>query len=400
MSQNTPCPHGRSRTSRQTKRLLAAALVSAAVAAIAPAASALPVGAEVHAPVAAAASGGWCGTPTARDQPDAVSAFLVHVAYAVPSDAPDRFVERVPPILADLSAIDAWWRAEDPTRTPRLDVLPGGCESALSRLDLSAIRLPREAAYYADRLQGFSRITADLERAPLSLDSPDKKYLVYYDGPLPRHDVCGTSPLGSPRRGGISIVYLDSFCGGDLGTARHAAATAVHELLHSLGALPRTHPCVGSRAHACDSTSDVLYYAVEEGEALTDLHLDFGRDDYYGLRSATGAGPDVRDSPFLERLGTPHAPGPFEASGLVANGACTRVSLSWQPTPGTKLVYRVYRGGLLLAETTTRTFTDTARIGTTAYALRVADADGYLSPPRTIRFTIPGMKIVTPYRAP
>lgn len=393
MRPETGCSPGEPTTSRWRTRRRAQALASITIALLMPAASALPAAARPPVPLRAA-SNAWCGTPTAIDQPDAVSAFLIHVAYVVPADAPDRFAERLTPILDDLAAIDAWWRSEDSTRTLRFDLLTGACDSTLGRLDLSSIRLPREAAYYADTMQGFSRITADLERAPLSLSSPDKKYLVYYDGLLQRHDVCGTSPLGSPRQGGISVVYLDSFCGSDLGAARHAAATAVHELLHDLGALPRAHPCVNSRAHACDSTSDILYITVEETKALADLRLDVGRDDYYGLPPGNAAGGDVRDSPFLERLGTLHVPGPFEPPGLFATGVCTRVSLSWPSATGAKPTYRVYRDGRLLTETTKRTFTDSARVGTTSYALRAADAAGYLSPPQTIRFTNPGIEIV------
>jgi hypothetical protein len=373
-----------------------ALLASAAVAALAPGASALPAGARPRVPLGTTASSGWCGTPGALDRPDAVSAFLIHVVYAVPSDAPDRFAERVSPILADLAAIDAWWRSEDPTRAPRLDLLQGACDSTLGRLDLGSIRLPREGAYYADPAQGFSRITADLGRAPFSLDSPDKKYLVYYDGPLQRHDVCGTSPVGPARGSGISVVYLDSLCGGDLGAGRHAATTAVHELLHNLGARPLAHPCVGSPAHACDSTRDVLYYTVEEGTSLADLHLDVGRDDYYGLQTGRAPGGDVRDSPFLERVGASR-PAPFEPPGFHATGACTRLTLSWPAAAtATSPVYRLYRNGRLLTETTARTFTDDARIGTTVYTLRVADADGHLSPSRTIRFTIPGADFLRP----
>jgi hypothetical protein len=370
-----------------------AVLALAALAALASVAAPL-ADAQPGARVTELAASGSCVTPTSRDQPDAVSAFLIHVVYAVPSDEPDRFGERVQRILSDLATIDAWWRSEDPTRAPRLDLLPAACDPTPGRLDLSDVRLSHDSVYYAEPTQGFRRITTDLGQAPTSFRSPDKKYLVYYDGTVRRHDVCGTSPLGPARASGISIVYLDSFCGTDLGSGRLAAATAVHELLHNIGAIPRTHPCVGNRAHACDSTSDVLYYAVEEGKSLAGLHLDVGHDDYYGLGGGRAPGQDVRDSPFLERVGTAPTQVPPEPSGFDATGACTRVTLSWPAAAGmTNSVYRVYRDGELLSETTKRSFIDSARIGATVYAVRVADADGYLSSARTIRFTIPATEI-------
>jgi hypothetical protein len=45
----------------------------------------------------------------------------VHVVYAFPADGADRFATAASQIATDVAAIDAWWRREDPTRTPRFD---------------------------------------------------------------------------------------------------------------------------------------------------------------------------------------------------------------------------------------------------------------------------------------
>lgn len=357
----------------------AAAGIAAAVAAAAPGLSA-DGGAPTH----------WCGASAVTDQPDSVSAFLVHVVYAVPADVPDRFDERVLPILADLASIEAWWRSQDPARSPRFDLVGTGCDSAIGRLDLSRVRLPHEAAYYADPRTGFTRLTADVEQAPLAFSAPEKKYVVYYDGPVQRRDICGTSPLGPPRANATSVVYLDSLCGQDLGRAGEAAAAAAHELLHSLAALPCAHPCAGNRAHACDSWRDILYPAVESGTRLDRLLLDIGRDDYYGLTATAGSAWDVRESPFLEHLDSAYprvVRGP--ATFFAASGA-TRVTLSWTPERGAKgATYRVYRDGMLLAETPKLVASDNAALGSTVvYSVRSADAQGYLSAPRSIRVLV------------
>jgi hypothetical protein len=334
-----------------------------------------------------AAPPAWCGTPTAVDQPDSASAFQIHVLYVIPSDAPDRFAERLSPILSDLAAIDAWWRAQDPSRTPRFDLLPVVCDSIIGRVDLTDLRLPGDAIRYGDGDNGFQRLTGDLAREPLAFHSPEKKYLVYYDGPRDGHRVCGVSPDGPARSSGVSVVYLDSLCGADLGGAGEAAATAAHELLHNLGARPGLHGCSGTRAHTCDATSDILYYAVESGALLSSLRLDVGRDDYYGLSRAGGA-PDVRDSPFLERVGGTGA-APIEPPGLSATSTGGRVTISWPAATGGTgpVLYRVARGETLFAEVGVLTATDVAPVGETlTYTLRAADADGYLSAPQTITF--------------
>ena len=73
----------------------------------------------------------------------------VHVTYVIPADAPSRMDELASKIVTDLSAADAWWQREDPSRTIRFDrfAFPG-CASKLASLDLGFLRLARPAAAY------------------------------------------------------------------------------------------------------------------------------------------------------------------------------------------------------------------------------------------------------------
>ncbi|MEO7271263.1 MAG: hypothetical protein ABI211_04585, partial [Vicinamibacterales bacterium] len=93
------------------------------------AAVALAVMAAAAALPASARAGAWCGgaVESVGDRPDLVAALSWHVVYAYPSDGTDRFPQLVEPIVADLSAIDAWWRGQDATRALRWDLaaLPG-----------------------------------------------------------------------------------------------------------------------------------------------------------------------------------------------------------------------------------------------------------------------------------
>src|SRR5205807_932869 len=63
---------------------------------------------------AAASPVTWCGSgPSPVDREPSVevsSPNQVHVVYAVPSDATDRFATLASPIATDISAIDAWWQ--------------------------------------------------------------------------------------------------------------------------------------------------------------------------------------------------------------------------------------------------------------------------------------------------
>src|SRR5262249_52502108 len=121
---------------------------------------------------------GWCGADrVAPDRlPAAVAGSRVPVVSAAPADGEDRFSASATPIVADLSALDAWWRREDPTRTLRFDLFAfPSCPGGLDVLDLSTVRLPHDSAYYRPIQERQSRLSGDL--AP-TFSHPARKYVV------------------------------------------------------------------------------------------------------------------------------------------------------------------------------------------------------------------------------
>ncbi len=236
------------------------------------------------------ADAAWCGTTAAADRPQVVGGAYVHAIYAYPSDGPDRSATFAPVIESDIAQIDAWWRTQDTTRTPRFDLVPFGCGL---QPDLSAVRLGAAGGTLASLGSRFPVIASELARNGFS--SRDAKYIVYYDGPLNSERTCGEGGGFAETGPSYAMVYLGS-CGGV-----PTATIAAHELLHALGAMPSPgplHPCSGSEGHACDSSLDVLY-PFASGTALAQLLLDTGRDDYYGF---TGGWFDVQDSLWLRKL--------------------------------------------------------------------------------------------------
>jgi hypothetical protein len=226
----------------------------------------------------------------------------VHVIYAVPADGEDHFSAIATPIVADLGALDAWWRREDPTRTPRFDLFAfPGCPSGLDGLDISSVRLPHEADYYRPIEERQGRLAGDLGAA---FSDPGKKYLVYYDGAVAEPYDCGQSAV-APTTGdaaAYSFVYLQAeSCTHDLGAGEGEAGYAAHELLHNLGAVPDAAPHVCFEHSVCD-----WYWDVEmqfpTGDPIAELILDYGRDDYYGH---AGSWFDVQDSLWLVHVGAP-----------------------------------------------------------------------------------------------
>lgn len=284
----------------------------------------LLAGIAVAAPSARAAAV-WCGTDLAAADrlPEAVSSNQIHVIYAFPSDGVDRFAAVAPAIVTDLTAIDAWWRGQDPSRTPRFDLFAfPNCPPGLGNLDLSRVQLPQVSSVYAPLRGRFVQLVADLNSTPLSFEAEFKKYLVFYDGPVEEPGVCGESPV-RPDGGGLqlafSLVFLAAKCPQDLGTGTFQAAVVAHELTHNLGALVfqgPPHPCPQDFGHPCDSETDLMYPLLRAG--LAGLVLDVGRDDYYGH---VGAWFDVQDSSWLTRLDAPQHPVSVTLGNSTGNGA-------------------------------------------------------------------------------
>ena len=250
----------------------------------------------------------WCGSgpsPIDRDPSVEISSpNQIHVVYAVPSDAPDRFAALASPIATDIAAIDAWWQKQDPTRTPRFDLFPfPNCSSRFGMLDLGFARLPHPTAYYYGP-GGELRLGADLD---VCARSARVKNLVFYDGSLEDPDICGSTDFLASNDGGrfgFAFVYLQSGCPNDTGRGEFTARVAAHELLHNLGAEPvggppNACPDPQNAGHPCDSPTDILFPYVEFGDTLDGAVLDFGRNDYYGH---SGWWWDVQDSAWLMHL--------------------------------------------------------------------------------------------------
>jgi hypothetical protein len=288
----------------------------------------------------AAASATWCGSAAAADVvPNVVAGVPIHWLYVMPSDGPDRLTTYASVMQTDADAIDAWWRREDPTRTPRNDLRSLSCGN---QLDISSLRL-QQTGLDLDSDFNFGDILDGIDAA--GFGSALTKYVVYYDGPAsptPEGEVCGRG--GSIPSGlGLAVVYVRACLGVS------TAAVAAHEILHTLGAVPFAAPnaCDG---HVCDREDDLMYPFL--GQLPLDAKLlDPGRDDYY---AHSGAQDDAQDSDWLVRLNaqTPlrvnvSGTGSVRADvpGLQCARTCTttwntgtRLNLEATPSRSTKLV--------------------------------------------------------------
>ena len=336
----------------------------------------------------------WCGNDlSAFDRSDPAPAFGVHVIYASPAGAPDRFAEWAPRLVGDVAAIDAWWRSQDPTRTPRFDLHTFGCDSAFGSLDLSRVPL---SASITDVRGAYTRVR-QLLGAEHGFRQAEKVYLVYFDGPTGqtgRGRICGEADEGRRGLSGMAIVYLDS-CGASDGDDVRVIVAA-HELMHTLGAVDgRSAPHACSSGHVCDGVTDLMTATLEAGPLESRL-LDVGRDDYYGH---AGSWDDVQDSRFLERLDSPDRAAPTVPTlPAITSNRTGNVRLTWNLATDDvgPVSYRVYRDGVFADEVTGGLATFEALPGSTSvYAVRSVDPVGRMSAAVSLRFTA-GLGIVDP----
>ena len=334
----------------------------------------------------------WCGVGSsdADRLPDATPGFAVHVAYVRPPRAADRLAEWAPRIVGDIAAIDAWWRSQDPTRSPRFDLYPFACASPFGQLDISNVTLQQDAGQINT---AFTTIRFLL--AQHGFIQPEKTYLVYYDGPVeqqrPDFEVCGVGGNPSGGLSGIAIVFLQA-CEAEANTFR--PIVAVHELVHTFDAVSGSAPHHCSDGHVCDVANDLLNASLS-GDELEAHVLDSGRDDYYGH---SGPWTDVQDSLFLERLDSPDRVAPSLPSTLTATDGAGPgiVRVSWRPSTDDvgPITYRVYQDDRFISTTTsTSAILGIAESNTSSYSIRASDPVGHLSQPLTIHFRL-GLGIV------
>jgi hypothetical protein len=244
-----------------------------------------------------ALAAGWCGTDESiSDRPDVVTGQQIHAVVVAPADGADTFAADANKLQDDVDSVSAWWTGQDPTRAPRFDLAAfptGTC------LDISFLRLTDATADLRGANVAFFRIERALESA--SFASEFKKYFVYYDGASVQDDICGTGQGQFSVGPAFALVWLQG-CPGI-----NDDSVGAHELIHSLGALPRgaPHACPGDPGHPCDSPQDVLYPTADPARPLQQQILDVGHDDYY---AHSGGWNDLQDSLWLRHLNTPQLP--------------------------------------------------------------------------------------------
>lgn len=379
---------------------------------------AAPANAGVQIPVT------WCGgaEETSVDRPDTVNGLQWHVVYAYASDTQNRFPVLASGFTTDIAAIAAWFQLRDPSRVPRFDLAAFlGCTepSVYGALDITVVQLPRTGAEYQANATTVMRVTDDLNA--MGYGDPDKKTLVYYDGPYDNPTNCGKGITGQIDGGksGYAVIFLAA-CSAIVGTGVGGIGlTAAHEMIHAMNALPVPFPnpgppnvCGTSRGgaedlgHPCESALDIMFPVGSPGDTFFTQLLDVGNDDYYAHPFAWW---DVQDSFYLRHLDSTDTTPPTgpAAKTVTATSVKRAVTFKWAKAKGGAVLgYRVYTNGMLFQTSNDKFYTTKKRTITIGdkkvipklkriIVLGVAAIDpfGNLGPLETIRFRV-GVGIV------
>ena len=203
------------------------------------------------------------------DRPDDISGPQIHFVYAVPIGQEDRNYDRTGDIAVIADMMQSWLQVQA-GMTWRLDTYNG-------QLDVSYLPIQIQLEARAGIMSALSKaLQAQQQR------HPQKIYAVFLEstwGGMARDKIAWT---------GVPGPYHELIAG-----------TAIHEILHTLGAAPPCAPNADDYAHVSDGGGrDIMggtAGSVGGGPDWVSV-LDWGRDDYFGHGRSDCL--DVADSPY------------------------------------------------------------------------------------------------------
>lgn len=235
------------------------------------------------------------------DRADAVQGPQLHVVYAIPSDGTDRALDTSGAIESSVASFQRWLAAETGGSALREDTYQGSLDITFARLPRTDAEIGARGAFVRDELESLLRASG--------LIVADKLYAVYYDGSSTFSCGGGAWPPALP--GVVGAMYLHGRppgappCDSNALAAPGAAPgyidyAMLHELLHTLGAVPTCAPHHHRAGHISDRADDIMW----AGTAAWQIpgRLDPDRDDYYGHGRSDCF--DLARSPYLTRYAT------------------------------------------------------------------------------------------------
>jgi hypothetical protein len=233
------------------------------------------------------------------DTDDPGGVFVVRGLYVLPRDGLDRRLAEDGTLARSVSAMQSWLYEQTGSRLRFLaEKVP------TVRLAETDAQIAARGDFVRDRVETL------LRRA--GFHDPRALYAVWYDGSSTTS--CGGGAWPPQLKGHVAALYLqgaydDVNCAADAFTGDGVQPAInefkmLHEILHTMGFVPRSAPHHTRDGHTGDDETDLMY----AGDGVWNPSvIDAAHDDYY-LTGRTGT-PDLSRSCFLEPL-PPNAEAP------------------------------------------------------------------------------------------
>ena len=230
------------------------------------------------------------------DRPDDISGPQIHTMYVLPSDGVDKSLDTDGTIATSMKATQRWLSSQV-SQHLRLDTFDGDLDVTFFRLDLTDEEVAAMGPHVRDQIE--------LELSQAGRLAPDKIYAVYYGGKSTF--ACGGGAWPPDLPGVVAAQYLNGEppgappCntnppGTSPTTMGYQEFAMLHEIFHTLGAVPRGAPNHVLDGHVGDDPTDLMYAGSLPWRPQD---IDIGRDDYYGHNNPNLL--DLEDSPYLSR---------------------------------------------------------------------------------------------------
>jgi hypothetical protein len=234
------------------------------------------------------------------DQADDVDGYQIHFVYALPGDGEDDFLDVDGSIALSARALNSWLEVKTGSRL-RYDTYQGD-------LDISFMQLEYSAEQISD-LGTQILLLMEYEIKTRGFDTPNKLYVIYYDGFFVTNEgYCGLAAFPPDGAGVTATLLLRGYSPrNDLVCPRQFTQSAdytgyfemtiLHELLHLMGMVPECAPNYHD-GHVSDSSQDLLYHQYDGSYSPLYTYLDYHNDDYFGHGNPDC--PDFGRSVFLD----------------------------------------------------------------------------------------------------
>ncbi|MEA2478487.1 MAG: hypothetical protein QOJ07_409 [Thermoleophilaceae bacterium] len=238
-------------------------------------------------------------TRQTTDQPDDLTDHQqVHVMYVVPKDGTDRGLDENGTVESSVASWQQWLRGQTGGLGMNLDTASGQLDVTFVRLSVTTAQVAAKGAYVNNEIGKRLKLAG--------FDAPNKVYLVYYDAPV-HPGSCGDGAWPPAAPGKVAAIYLhgelpegippcdSNPLAGPGDPPGYFEFVGLHEVMHTLGFVPRCAPNETRDGHVSDSPTDLMYAGDEPWDPQV---LDFGRDDYFkaGRRGCL----DLAGSGYLE----------------------------------------------------------------------------------------------------